>query len=616
MLRLISVVLLSCSAVKSAHGGYPENEGWPVSYQFNSGGPLVVDIDGDGELDVVASNGSAQQDVDIMAWSGDGLPLERWPKPMVLRNTEAIPGADFDNDGRIEVVVVPHRTFGPTQAVAYRHDDSVPEGWPIALRWMANGGASFSDLDGDGRLEIGLAITLPTEAEGELHLYSSDGILRSGWPKIYQKQLQSSPIFTDLDLDGDLEVLAGASLPYIGPGWLLAYHHDGTLYAETDTLAVVPTRFIANPLSAVNISGDLHPEILAPTSGQAPYAIDWQGVSVPGWPPEGVGYTEPMPVAIGATDGPAKAVWLHSSYYAVGLVDRNGQMLPGWPWHRDCRVYSQFIVGDLDGDPAPEGFMGPCYELGDWAFNLDGTVVDGFPIPSDHWMGTGAGTLADLDHDGDTDIIMQFDDSVHVYDTPGVWDADRIECARWMYDNWHTGNYHKLIYREAESANWRTGWISESDTSAWGHEYVHPSRHSIDTKQAHAAAISATGTPTQEEATLAPTHPFATLTYRTETPVYEKYSLWVRARRRGDDSNTAMTRPQITAKIDGFPWRSTGKSKASPGGWRWIELGRRTVGVGLHELSLTTRGAPIDLDRWLLTTHTELPILDERPHAW
>ncbi|MAE71006.1 MAG: hypothetical protein CME06_11135 [Gemmatimonadetes bacterium] len=68
--------------------------------------------------------------------------------------------------------------------------------------------------------------------------------------------------------------------------------------------------------------------------------------------------------------------------------------------------------------------------MGDWAFN-----VDGFPIESNHKMGTGAGTLADLDHDGDTDIIMQFDDSVRVYDTPGVWDADRIDCARWMYDN-------------------------------------------------------------------------------------------------------------------------------------------------------------------------------------
>ena len=291
-----------------------------------------MDVDGDGELDVVASDGSAWADVDIMAWSADGAPMDGWPKYMIYKTESPIIGVDFDNDGRIEVIVVPYRTSIPTQVVAYRHDGSVPDGWPIDLRWMSFGGPTLGDLDGDGRLEMAVAIMAKTEAEGEVSVYGADGAHRPGWPKIFEKQFQSTPIFTDLDLDGDFEVLAGASLPHLGPGWLLAYHHDGTPYADTEILAEVSSGFLAAPLTALNFIGNLHPEILGIGRGAPPYAIDWQGNPVPGWPPEDIGFTEPMPVGVGATDGPAEAIWLHASFDAVGLVDRNGELLPGWPW--------------------------------------------------------------------------------------------------------------------------------------------------------------------------------------------------------------------------------------------------------------------------------------------
>jgi len=606
MLRIPILIAPLVAIVTFAHAGYPENEGWPVPYAWNIGGPLVVDIDGNGELDVIASDGITWIDADIMAWSSGGCPLNGWPKPMSYRTNNAIPGADFDNDGRIEVVVVPHRTAIPTQAVAYRHDDTAPDGWPIDLKWMAHGGATFCDVDGDGRLEIGMAIIEMMEAEGELHLYGADAGMRNGWPKILQKQIQSTPLFADLDLDGDFEVLAGACLPYVGPGWILAYHHDGAPYADTEILAEVSSGFITNPLMTVNLTGDLHPEIIGPDRAGNLHAFDWQGNPVPGWPPAQLGFTESMAVAVGAATGPAKAIWVHSPWGTISLLDRRGRILPGWPWERDCRVYSQFIVGDLDGDPAPEGFVGPCWDLGEWAFNLDGSVCAGFPIPSNHKMGSGAGTLADLDGDGDTDIIMQFDDSVHVLDTPGVWDPDRIECARWMYDNWHTGAYHKLIYREAESANGRAGWSVASDTSAWGHAFVRPAAELI------AVTERSAGGSTEARAAVAR----ASLHYRTEVPAFKKYSLWVRARRRQDDTGATTPLPKIVATLDGFPWRPTGQVAASPGRWRWIELGRRTLQVGLHELDLSVHGAAIEIDRWLLTTHERSPILDERPHGW
>jgi len=609
---LLLLILSTIASAESAEHdeGYPENEGWPVPYHYNVGGPLVVDVDGNGELDVVACRGDEWSNVDVMAWSSEGFPLEGWPKYLRHRSNWPFPGADFDNDGRIEVVIVPHRTSEPTQIVAYRHDDTVPPGWPIDIKWMSAGGPSFSDLNGDGKLEIAAAITMQLELATELHLYDWRGREMPGWPKPIDQQISNAPVMTDLDLDGDLEVLAGAALLYFGPGWIYAYHHDGTPYAEDEILAEVPSGLIIHPMSVADLTGDLHPEIIAPDRNTAIHVIDWQGNAVPGWPAsQQFGFNEAMPVVLRAPDGISSDSMLlmaHAAHGQAFLYDGDGRLMPGWPWERNCTVYSQFVVGDLDGDPAPEGFMGPCYSLGEWAFNLDGSVCEGFPIESYRGMGSGAGTLADLDGDGDTDIIMQFDDKVHAFDTPGVWDSDRVECARWMYDNWHTGSYHKLIYREAESANGRAGWSVASDTSAWGHAFVRPSSELI------AVTERSAGGSTEARAAVAR----ASLHYRTEVPAFKKYSLWVRARRRQDDTGATTALPKIVATLDGFPWRPTGQVAASPGRWRWIELGRRTLQVGLHELDLSVHGAAIEIDRWLLTTHERLPILDERPHGW
>ncbi len=604
MLCLLWAVL--GAQVLPAPGPMRENDGWPVAYRQNAGGPLVVDVDGDGELDVISSDGGAWSDVDIMAWSSDGFPLEGWPKYMKHRMEGAIPGADFDNDGRIEVVVVPYRTTEPTEAVVYRHDGTLPRGWPVELKWMSFGGVSFMDLDGDGKLEIGCSVSEQLASSAVIHVFNWRGTDLPGWPKALDRQIQSSVVYTDLDMDGDLEILVGACLVYVGPGWIYAYHHDGTPFAETAILAEVSGGLIIQPMSVADLQGDLHPEIIAPDRGTKIHVIDWQGDPVQGWPPEpGFGHVEGMPVAIGARGRPAIALLAHQTQGGAFLYDRRGQLAPGWPWERNCRCYAQFVVADLDGDPDPEGFMSGC-PPGDWALNLDGSVVDRFPINLEATFDQGTATLADLDSDGDTEIILHSSTQVHAYDTPGVWDPDRIECARWMYDNWHTGSYHKLIYREAESANGRAGWSVASDTSAWGHAFVRPSSELI------AVTERSAGGSTEARAAVAR----ASLHYRTEVPAFKKYSLWVRARRRQDDTGATTALPKIVATLDGFPWRPTGQVAASPGRWRWIELGRRTLQVGLHELDLSVHGAAIEIDRWLLTTHERLPILEERPHGW
>ncbi len=147
----------------------------------------------------------------------------------------------------------------------------------------------------------------------------------------------------------------------------------------------------------------------------------------------------------------------------------------------------------------------------------NGSNVDGWPYYSDA-QSFGTGTLADLDEDGDTDIVFQgYDAMIHVFDTAGKLDYKRIECGTWLYDNWHTGAYHRDLYREAESAN---------------------------------SMIS-----------------FETVA-------------------------------------------------GSPGPWVWFEMGRLPLEAGVHDIRIRAPKLPIVIDRWMLTTRTRFPLLDERPHAW
>ena len=323
---------------------YPENEGWPVPYHYTIGGPLVVDVDGNGELDVVACRGDAWSNVDVMAWSSEGFPLEGWPKYLRHRSNWPFPGADFDNDGRIEVVIVPYRSQDPTQIVAYRHDDTIPSGWPIDIKWMSVGGPSFSDLNGDGKLEAAAAITMQLELATELHLYDWRGREMPGWPKPIDQQISNAPVMTDLDLDGDLEVLAGAALLYFGPGWIYAYHHDGTPYGEDEILVEVSGGIIMDPMSVGDLTGDLHPEIIATDRNTAIHVIDWRGDPVPGWPPDyGFGPIEGMPVIVHAPGGVRSntmALLAHQYHGGALLYDGEGQLIPGWPWARGCTCRS------------------------------------------------------------------------------------------------------------------------------------------------------------------------------------------------------------------------------------------------------------------------------------
>ncbi|MAE69244.1 MAG: hypothetical protein CME06_02115 [Gemmatimonadetes bacterium] len=381
-------------------------------------------------------------------------------------------------------------------------------------------------------------------------------------------------------------------------GWLYAFHHDGTPFAADTVLVEIDRGIGPFQVAIANLQGDRRPEIMVSCDRPHLHAFSVDGQPIEGWPPPSIGAVENMPVAIDAIDGVAQAIVVNAYSGNVAIYDPYGEFYSPWPLgYGRVGFQCQPLVADLDGDIDLEIFAGGSRPY-IWALEQDGSNVEGWPYYSDD-QNFGSGTLADLDEDGDTDIVFQgYDQLIHVFDTAGIWDYKRIECGTWLYDNWHTGSYHKDLYREAESANSMIGFETVADTSAWGHGAIRFAAEGARTK-----AITST---TEIKVP-------ATLYYRTEVPVWEEYSLWVRIRR--DDASKA--RPDLAIMIDGDKRVGGGHRVAgSPGPWVWFEMGRLPLRAGVHDLRVRAPKLPIVIDRWMLTTRTRFPLLAEQPHAW
>ncbi len=202
---------------------HPENEtGFPVDirpflpgFTYMSSNPVVGDIDGDGDLEIV--HASQQW---VYAWHADGSLVSGWPVNLVLfiHNSPAL--GDIDNDGKLEIIINElHNVY------ALNDDGTTVNGWPKHIGgYDIILGADFRkpspaivDIDNDGEPEIlvGEQKGMQEGVAPKLYAFNGDGTDVEGWPKTLPllpdetNVLYSSPAIDDLDNDGTLEIIMG-----------------------------------------------------------------------------------------------------------------------------------------------------------------------------------------------------------------------------------------------------------------------------------------------------------------------------------------------------------------------------------------------------------------------
>ncbi len=383
-------------------GGIPKApslvEGYPIpfpqttDYRSGQGGLLARDLDGDGEPELILAIPSGL----VSALRLDGSPLPGWPRTFEDVPQPAFPvGApatgDLDGDGRLEVVacVASGATPRTNYLYAFGHDGADRPGWPVEIRLSgpqvqtcSSAGVIMADLDGDGMMEVAVAVNL-----GRVVAFDGDGRPMPGWPVMAGtdalgnlRGINAALSAADLDADGAAETI------FIESGFeprLMAVDRDGRPEAG---FPVQINEVVDRQAPAVaDLDGDGRPEVIQatlPFTGDLFGGIDPQGE--PGGP-------EPLIPP------------------ALHVLRSDGTPAPGWP-----RILSQGgawgpLLADLDGD----GWIEILQQDGEalYAFDLSGAIVPGFPhtlhrdfnrtqsLASTPWI------AADLDGDGDLDLL-------------------------------------------------------------------------------------------------------------------------------------------------------------------------------------------------------------------
>ncbi len=346
-----------------------------------------------------------------------------WPLPLASESAAAPLAAQLDGAPGLEVVAV-------ADAIYVWHADGSElrdgDGDATTSGVFTTDGQSddrgflstpaIGDLDLDGNLDI-VALGWDT---GQAYAWNAAGERLSGWPQDVGGRFSwGSPVVVDLDLDGAPEVVAVGG----HRGDVYAWRATGVELTDGDEnpdthgiLYRTGAAFLYSSPAVGDVTGDRLPEVVVATNGADGQlaVLDAAGNQPAGFPRALGGQITASP-ALADLDGDGRFDIIVAaetdSVYAVsgeGAAD-----LPGWP--QPATVFTAFgrtsspVVGDLDADGALE----VIFAASDGVFrawDAGGQAVDGLSGRRfSDTMGDATQAVpavADLDGDGALDVVV------------------------------------------------------------------------------------------------------------------------------------------------------------------------------------------------------------------
>jgi hypothetical protein len=292
------------------------------------------------------------------------------------------------------------RATPPTLAPAPgRPVPSIHRGWPQTMGIQPSfrpSGIVLADVDLDGDLEV-----LAGSTDNLFRVWRQDGTLMPGWPIDVGGVVETKAAAADLDGDGDLEILIS-----VKNGPLRVYHHDGTVLDGWPRTSGVIYAFISP--TVCDLDGDGRLEVMI---GGGSTVRAWRADGTPIFSTS-VGSNITGTLAVGDVNGDEFpeifAVTLNGQLWCL---DRHGVSLPGWPAVFGLTTsWAAPSIGDIDADGYREVLVvgGNINEYTNiFGYRWTPThpeLLPGFPLIDPSPQTYSCPVLADADGDGDLEI--------------------------------------------------------------------------------------------------------------------------------------------------------------------------------------------------------------------
>jgi uncharacterized repeat protein (TIGR01451 family) len=401
------------------------------------------DLDGDNDLEIVAGTQAAVpgRSGRVFIWHHTGTILEGWPKAVAwsqyasgVSDVRSVVLTDIDNDDDLEVLagttnnIINYSGTSPPDSpnlYAWNADgSSVPGDWPNGTPAIF-GAIAAGDLNGDGTANV-----IAGRDHHFVYAYASDGSHLQGWPvatfldantgRVNQDtrivHFNSAPAIADLDQDGIPEYIVAGNVKYPGD---LAVRNSGLLVLK-------PNGERKQRWETAAIGNGILYQRLLPRKAPAIGDLDQDGE---------------LEIVVATYDG-----WIRA-YKA------DQSILWAYDFARGDRLFaSEAVIGDIDGDSAPEIIFGTydptrrSQSVGLWGLEADGTPISGFPLAAGAVGIRAAPTLADLDSDGDLEILAAgwSNNQIFVWDTPAAYIPSRLPWPTGRHDLHRTASYTDL----------------------------------------------------------------------------------------------------------------------------------------------------------------------------
>ena len=442
--------------------------GWPqVLESWGSTHSLIpADITGDNSLEVLFSNFPTQDNVhaglpNFHAYDYSGNQLPGWPtKPHDLPNfpsTAAV--SDINQDGIVEIVTNTMEKiyiFHPDgNVIAYADQIPAQGGYNLTLN------PSIGDIDNDEYEEI--VVTSGTESK--IHVFTHEAEYYPGYPLDLNEE--SYPGWTriseialgDLDFDGNLDAVFTTP---VGGLYAMTLRNQEIHSGFPIEIDGIPHSVI---LGDIDCNGDLEliTEIDEGTLDDRIMVWNADGSVQEGWPQNVSWIFEYMMNAntsptVGNIDNDCNLeVFFTSVSNKTYAWDSDGTLLPGWPVSGNSIMYTQPIIGDIDGDGNNDIIVRTDFDDTNsiFALNADGTMIDGYPKQIIQKAGRQGGSipaLADIDQDGDIELMDHSQDipedlellTMKIWDLDVPYDQAQMEWPMSQHDLFNSSNYNYI----------------------------------------------------------------------------------------------------------------------------------------------------------------------------